>query len=128
MRDGMVNMRVRAADGSEHIVVTQHVIAGTGYKVDMTRLSFLSSEIRRDLQLVSTSPALSTHFESSVPGLYFVGLAAANTFGPLMRFAFGAEFAAQRVAESVAAQARKTIAVPAAGVVAPTGNERSSVL
>jgi cation diffusion facilitator CzcD-associated flavoprotein CzcO len=128
VQDGMVHLKVRAADGSERVVVTEHVITGTGYKVDMTRLSFLSSEIRRDLQLVSTSPALSTHFESSVPGLYFVGLAAANTFGPLMRFAFGAEFAAQRVTESVAAHARKKITVPAAGVVATTGNERSGAL
>lgn len=128
VQDGMVHLKVRAADGSERVVVTEHVITGTGYKVDMTRLSFLSSEVRRDLQLVSTSPALSTHFESSVPGLYFVGLAAANTFGPLMRFAFGAEFAAQRVTESVAAHARKKITVPAAGVVAPTGNERSGAL
>jgi cation diffusion facilitator CzcD-associated flavoprotein CzcO len=128
VQDGMVHLKVRAADGSERVVVTEHVITGTGYKVDMTRLSFLSSEIRRDLQLVSTSPALSTHFESSVPGLYFVGLAAANTFGPLMRFAFGAEFAAQRVTKSVAAHARKKITVPAAGVVATTGNERSGAL
>jgi cation diffusion facilitator CzcD-associated flavoprotein CzcO len=128
VQDGMVHLKVRAADDSERVVVTEHVITGTGYKVDMTRLSFLSAEIRRDLQLVSTSPVLSTHFESSVPGLYFVGLAAANTFGPLMRFAFGAEFAAQRVTESVAAHASKRITVPTAGVVASTGNERSGAV
>jgi hypothetical protein len=37
---------------------------------------------------------LSSHFESSVPGLYFVGTSAANSFGPLLRFAFGARFTA----------------------------------
>jgi hypothetical protein len=40
---------------------------------------------------------LSSQFESSVPGLFFVGALSANTFGPLTRFAFGAGFAAERV-------------------------------
>jgi len=37
------------------------------------------------------------NFESSVPGLYFVGLPAAHTFGPVQRFALGARFAASRI-------------------------------
>ena len=41
---------------------------------------------------------LSSSFESSMPGLYFVGVAAANSFGPVMRFAFGAGFAARTLA------------------------------
>jgi hypothetical protein len=40
---------------------------------------------------------LSSRFESSVPGLFFVGALSANTFGPLTRFAFGAGFAAERL-------------------------------
>ena len=43
---------------------------------------------------------LSANFESTVPGLYFVGLSAANVFGPFLRFACGAGFAAGRLAES----------------------------
>jgi hypothetical protein len=46
---------------------------------------------------------LSQHFESSVPGLYFVGPAAAATFGPLMRFAYGARYTAPQVARRLAA-------------------------
>jgi len=37
-----------------------------------------------------------------VPGLYFTGPAAANSFGPLMRFMVGAEFAAPRLAAHLA--------------------------
>jgi len=33
--------------------------------------------------------------------LYFVGIAAANSFGPVMRFAFGAGFAAKRLTRTV---------------------------
>jgi hypothetical protein len=44
---------------------------------------------------------LSSSFESSVPGIYFVGLAAATSFGPVMRFAFGAGFAARRLTEAL---------------------------
>jgi hypothetical protein len=36
-----------------------------------------------------------------MPGLYFAGLTAANSFGPVMRFAFGAGFAARTVARAV---------------------------
>ena len=68
----------------------------------MDRLEFLSPEIRRQIALVGSSPALSSTFESSVTGLYFAGLAAANTFGPVMRFAFGAGFAARRIARALA--------------------------
>jgi hypothetical protein len=32
-----------------------------------------------------------------VPGLHFVGTAAANSFGPMMRFAYGAGFVSRRL-------------------------------
>ena len=43
-------------------------------------------------------PVLSRNFESSIPGLYFVGAFSANAFGPLVRFACGAEFTSQQLA------------------------------
>jgi hypothetical protein len=67
----------------------------------MDRLKFVSPEIRSSLKLVGGSPVLSSGFESSVPGLYFAGLTAANSFGPVMRFAYGAGFAARTVTKSV---------------------------
>jgi thioredoxin reductase len=102
VQNGRVHLSVRAADGSEREIVTEHVIAATGYRVDLERLKFLSSEIRSRLKTVQGSPMLSSSFESSVPGIYFVGVAAANSFGPVMRFAFGAGFAARRVTQTIA--------------------------
>jgi thioredoxin reductase len=46
---------------------------------------------------VADTPILDRNFETSVPGLYFIGAAAANSFGPLLRFAYGARYAAARV-------------------------------
>jgi hypothetical protein len=96
-----VRLQLRAADGTEREVVTEHVIAATGYKVDMDRLKFVSPEIRSTLKLVNGAPVLSTGFESSIPGLYFAGITAANSFGPVMRFAFGAGFAARTVTRAI---------------------------
>ena len=95
-------LRLRASDGTEKDIVADHLMAATGYKVDIDRLNFLSSDIRSQLKTVQSTPVLSQSFESSIPGLYFVGLAAATTFGPLMRFAYGAAFAARTVARAVA--------------------------
>jgi thioredoxin reductase len=101
VQNGKVHLTVRAADGSEREIATEHIIAATGYKVDMERLRFVSPEIRSQLKTVNGSPVLSSSFESSVPGIYFVGIAAANSFGPVMRFAFGAGFAARRITQTV---------------------------
>ena len=76
---------------------TELIIAATGYKVDLHRLSFLSSDLLAQIRSVENSPCLSSDFQSSVPGLYFVGVAAANSFGPVLRFAFGADFAARHI-------------------------------
>jgi len=102
VRDGRVRLHLRGADGNERELVTEHVIAATGYQVDMERLKFLSSEIRTNAKALNGAPVLSSSFESSVPGLYFAGVAAANSFGPVMRFAFGAGYAARTLARAVA--------------------------
>jgi thioredoxin reductase len=101
IQDGKVHLHLRSADGSRREIVTDHVIAATGYRVDMERLACLSSDIRAKIKCVEGAPVLSRTFESSVPGLYFAGLAAANSFGPVMRFAFGAGFAARRLTQSL---------------------------
>ena len=95
IQDGKVRLTLRAADGTERELLTEHIIAATGYRVDLERLAFLSADIRKELKAVNGTPVLSSTFESSMPGLYFVGIASANSFGPVMRFAFGAGFAAR---------------------------------
>src|SRR6266566_3477523 len=115
---GRVRLHLRAPDGTEREVVTEHVIAATGYKVDLERLSFLSSELRSRIKAVNRTPVLSSAFESSIPGLYFVGIAAANSFGPVMRFAFGAGFAARTLTRTVLESLPEdSISIPVSSVV-----------
>ena len=117
VKNGKVLLRLRGLDGTKREILTDHIIAATGYKVKMDRLAFLNPEIRSKVKCVAGYPALSTSFESSVPGLYFVGLAAASSFGPVMRFAYGAGFAAQRVTQAMAkAFAGSPASVPASSV------------
>jgi thioredoxin reductase len=79
-----------------------HVVAATGYQVAVSRLRFIHQSIQSSIRKVADTPILGRHFESSVPGLYFIGAAAANSFGPLLRFAFGANFAAKRLGRRLA--------------------------
>lgn len=94
--NGAINLDLME-NGTPRNLVVDHIIAATGYRVDLSRLSFLDTDMLASIQTSSQFPALSPHFESSVPGLYFVGATAASTFGPLMCFVFGTEFAAQRL-------------------------------
>ena len=94
---GKALLQVRNAAGESTAISFDHVITATGYRTDIRRLSFLDPGIVSSLALVETSPELSSNFESSVPNLFFVGVTAANTFGPLVRFAVGAGFVAPRL-------------------------------
>lgn len=94
--DGIA-LATSCADGHHSTLRVDHVLAATGYRVDLTKLGFLGPELRQQIRLTGTFPQLSGSFESSVPGLHFVGLPAAATFGPLMRFVCGAQLAARRV-------------------------------
>jgi hypothetical protein len=97
-----VRVQLRGRDGAQRDVLADHVIAATGYRVDVDRLKFLDEAIRSKVRALENAPILSSSFESSMPGLYFAGVSAANSFGPVMRFAFGAKFAAMRVSDAVA--------------------------
>jgi hypothetical protein len=79
-----------------------HVIAGTGFSIDIARLPFLDPAITSSLALTKRAPKLSSNFESSVPGLHFVGTMAAYEFGPVLRFVCGADFTARRITRHIA--------------------------
>jgi thioredoxin reductase len=102
---GRVSLRLRR-NGSVSTIAADHVIAATGYKVDIRRLDFLHSSLRSSVRSVDGSPRLSLHFESSIRGLYFIGTTSANSFGPMLRFAYGAGFAARRLSRHLARNAR----------------------
>lgn len=95
---GRVELALVGADGVRTTLTADHLIAATGYRPDVQRLAFLHPALRARVQIAAHAPVLSRNFESSVPGLYFVGLASANSFGPVARFAFGAGFTARRLA------------------------------
>lgn len=109
--DGRVRLALRSADGSRREVLTDHVIAATGYWPDVQKLEFLSESLRASVRTHAGMPVLSGGFESSVAGLYFVGPPAVNSFGPLMRFMVGAEYAAPLVARRLARRVRRTESV-----------------
>jgi lysine/ornithine N-monooxygenase len=97
-----VTLHLSNHSGIRSTLTTDHVIAATGYKVDLRRAEFLSDEIKANVRCADHTPVLSQNFESSVPDLYFVGLASANTFGPVMRFLLGARHTARRITRHVA--------------------------
>jgi thioredoxin reductase len=100
-----VNGRIRVGfkQGEDRKTIeADHVIAATGYKVAISRLEFVHDSLRKRIQCAVDTPILRRHFQSSVQGLYFVGVAAANSFGPLLRFAFGADYVAKRLGPHLA--------------------------
>jgi thioredoxin reductase len=102
-----VRLQLRNVDGQSSQLVVDHIIAATGYQVDVHRLMLLDESLRNRIETVQNTPILSANFESSVPGLYFVGPAAANSFGPVQRFAVGAGFAASRLSRHLGSKRTK---------------------
>ncbi|HUA21531.1 MAG TPA: NAD(P)-binding domain-containing protein [Bryobacteraceae bacterium] len=102
VQGGKVRLQLAGLDGSRKEVAADHVIAATGYRTDLSKVSFFRSDTLSQIRSVHNTPMLSSHFESSVPGLYFVGAASANTFGPLARFAYGAGFTCRRLSRHLA--------------------------
>ena len=99
--DGRVLLRVRSSAGRRE-TITDHVICATGYRVDIGRLSYLDTGLRDGIRTEAAGvPALSSSFETSVPGLYIVGVTSAPVFGPIMRFMYGAKHAAPAVAAAL---------------------------
>jgi hypothetical protein len=106
-------LRLRLNDGSSREV--DHALLGTGYRVDVTRYPFLPSELSAELAQVNGFPRLTPGFESSIPGLHFLGAPSSWNFGPLMFFVCGTDYAARRLARHIAARASRN------------GSERASV-
>lgn len=103
---GGLNLTLRDRSGSTRTVQVDHVVCGTGYQIDIRRLGYVEKSLLEHLAHVGHAPALTTRFESSVKGLFFTGPIAANSFGPLMRFAFGADFACARLMPSLSRSTR----------------------
>jgi len=124
MVDGRVRLRLHGADGLETID-TDAVVAGTGFKAEVDRLTVLSANLRaRIAREEGVSPKLDPAFETSVPNLHILGILSAPTFGPVMRFMFGAKHAAPVVARRIAAHSAAAAPVRAAGINAAAAARR----
>jgi cation diffusion facilitator CzcD-associated flavoprotein CzcO len=101
--DGHPVLEVLGHTGRKDRLAADHVIAATGYRVDLAAMDFLGHELRTALAVSRGTPRLGAGYVSSVPGLYFTGLPAAASYGPVMRFVCGTEFASPRLARHLAA-------------------------
>ena len=97
-KDGQAVLTLKTDRGWEETHAFDHVITATGYKPDLRKLPFLAQELADYAAPGGGSPEVSDVFETKMPGLYAVGLSAMHSFGPLMRFMVGAEFAAPHLA------------------------------
>lgn len=112
-------LRIEATDRFNAVktVITDHLISATGYKIDLRKLGFVSDTLRAQIKQVNHTPVLSTHFETSLRGLYIIGPASLHSFGPLVRFVHGARYSARRLVPHIAgslARGRAPVAAPQA--------------
>ncbi|MCX4908006.1 FAD-dependent oxidoreductase [Streptomyces sp. NBC_00878] len=94
---GRPALAVQTLGGRIEELSADHVVAATGYRVDLAAMDFLGHELRTELAVSRGTPKLGAGFRSSVAGLYFTGLPAAASYGPVMRFVCGTEFASPRL-------------------------------
>ena len=103
-------LELKLSDGSNRRV--DHVLMATGYRIDVRKYEFLSAALASALRLVDGHPVLGRGFESSVAGLHFLGAPAMWSYGPLMRFVAGADFAARMLVRSMGLARRAVVGRP----------------
>jgi thioredoxin reductase len=101
-----VLLRVTDKRGEAHTVECDHVVAATGFRADLARVPFMTPGLLSRIVTTGAAPKLSGGFETTCPGLHVIGPASANSFGPLMRFMTGAEYAAPVLAKHLARKAK----------------------
>jgi hypothetical protein len=102
-----VRLTLRREGRPDQSLEVDHVIAGTGFDMDVDRIAYLDHDLRGGIRRLSKAPDLSLHFESSVRGAYFLGPVAAMSFGPVLRFVAGARYAAPFLARHLAGPLRE---------------------
>jgi cation diffusion facilitator CzcD-associated flavoprotein CzcO len=100
-RAGDHGLQLDLSDGSTREV--DACIVACGFSFSRDGLAVLAPELRAQIAIRDGWPVLDRAFRTSVPQVTLVGFPAEGRFGPLSRFVEGAEFAAQRVAQSLAA-------------------------
>jgi cation diffusion facilitator CzcD-associated flavoprotein CzcO len=93
-------LRMYLSDGTKRDV--DYMMLGTGYRPNVESIPFLDRALLAQVRQDDGFPMLNQWFESSVPGLHFVGGLAGRTFGPICRFVAGARVTAQQVSRRAA--------------------------
>jgi FAD-dependent urate hydroxylase len=97
-------LRITLNDQTRRTV--DHAILATGYRVDISRYDFLAPELLAAIRRMQGYPILGSGFESSVPGLHFLGASSGWSFGPLMRFVSGTDYSSRAVTNYVLGESR----------------------
>jgi len=96
-------IKVRLDNGTERTI--DHVLLGTGYRVDVSKYDFFAPELAQSISRFQGYPRLREGFESSVPKLHFLGAPAVWSFGPLMQFVVGTHYSSRALLRCIAGKA-----------------------
>ncbi len=93
-------------EGPRHSTLdVDHVVAGTGFRVDLARLPFMTGPVLSRVETVNGYPVVNRVGESTLPGLYFAGAPTVVSLGPSMRFIAGTHNITRLQARDLAAHA-----------------------
>ena len=109
----LTNGRVKVVVSNGNKRTVDHVLLGTGYRIDLSKYGFLAADLRAAILSVNGYPILRQGFETSVPRLH-LGAPAAWSFGPLLQFVSGTTYTSRALlcavsANVVASSRRKAI-------------------
>lgn len=93
------------------VFAVDHTVFATGYRVDLSRVPFLSNGLLPGLRVQDGFPELDTRFQTSVPGLYMTSLAATRDFGSFLGFTVSVRAQARVIGEAVRQQLSGSAAV-----------------
>ena len=98
-------VKVKIDDGQERVV--DHVLLGTGYRVDVSKYDFLAAPLAESIRRFQGYPCLVDGFETSVRGLHILGAPAVWSFGALMQFVVGTHYTSGELLRCIAGKSER---------------------
>jgi len=93
-------LKLSLSDGATDQV--DSVVLATGYRIDISKYQILDPFLKQKIKKTPDGyPMLDTNLQTSVDGLYMVGVIAEKTLGPTLRFVTGTSNAGPRLAAAV---------------------------
>ncbi len=132
LHDGCTVLKMEPVSGKVDVTISDgaqlrvdHVLLATGYKVNIDKLTMIHPALLAEIKSDAAVPVLTRSFESSVPGLYFVGLTSFRAFGLLYRFVVGCDATARRVAKAEARRVARSRTVMSESLASSASRNRS---